>query len=107
MGDRPAPAPGFDFLRPVAENPSRHERAAEATWGTAAAPAPGRAMMGSQPILVLTNDDGVDAPGMRALQQATAGLGQCRVIAPCGPISGCGHQVTTHAPIQISHRARD
>jgi len=61
----------------------------------------------SQPILVLTNDDGVDAPGMQALRQATAGLGQCRVIAPCGPISGCGHQVTTHAPIRISPRGRD
>lgn len=57
-----------------------------------------------QPILVLTNDDGVDAPGMHALQQAAKSLGQCRVIAPIGPISGCGHQVTTHAPIRISPR---
>ena len=61
----------------------------------------------SQPILVLTNDDGVDAPGMHALRQAAEALGRCRVIAPCGPVSGCGHQVTTHAPIRISPRGRD
>lgn len=55
-----------------------------------------------QPVLVLTNDDGIHAPGMQALIQAAGGLGRCRVIAPCGPISGCGHQVTTHLPIQIT-----
>ncbi len=54
-----------------------------------------------QPVLVLTNDDGIDAPGMQALLQAAGGLGRCRVIAPCGPLSGCGHQVTTHQPIRI------
>ena len=55
-----------------------------------------------QPVLVLTNDDGIDAPGMQALLQAADGLGRCRVIAPCGPLSGCGHQVTTHQPIRIT-----
>ncbi len=57
-----------------------------------------------QPVLLLTNDDGVDAPGMHALRQAAGGLGRCRVIAPSGPISGCGHQVTTHQPIEIVPR---
>ena len=38
-----------------------------------------------QPVLVLTNDDGINAPGMQALLQAASGLGRCRVIAPCGP----------------------
>jgi 5'-nucleotidase len=55
-----------------------------------------------QPVLVLTNDDGIDAPGMQALLQAADGLGRCRVIAPCGPLSGCGHQVTTHQTIRIT-----
>ena len=55
-----------------------------------------------QPVLVLTNDDGIDAPGMQALLQAATRLGRCRVIAPCGPLSGCGHQVTTHQPIRIT-----
>jgi 5'-nucleotidase len=60
-----------------------------------------------QPILVLTNDDGVDAPGMHALLQAAKALGKCRVIAPVGPMSGCGHQATTHAPIKICSRDLD
>ena len=59
-----------------------------------------------QPLLVLTNDDGIDAPGMQALLQAADGLGQCRVIAPSGPLSGCGHQVTTHQPIPIARDRR-
>src|SRR5438270_8037028 len=55
--------------------------------------------------LLLTNDDGIDAPGLRALREATEGLGDCRVVAPFGPYSGCGHVVTTHAPITISRRS--
>lgn len=55
-------------------------------------------------ILVLTNDDGIDAPGLVALLAATEGLGERRVIAPSGPYSGCGHVVTTHSPLTISRR---
>ncbi len=54
--------------------------------------------------LVLTNDDGIDAPGLEALSAAIEGLGNLRVIAPFGPYSGCGHVVTTHQPIVISRR---
>lgn len=57
--------------------------------------------------LVLTNDDGIDAPGLAALWAATEGLGERRIIAPFGPYSGCGHVVTTHAPITITRRAGD
>ncbi len=54
------------------------------------------------PALILTNDDGWDAPGLAALARAAKGLGQCHVVAPIGPISGCGHRVTTHAPIAVA-----
>jgi len=50
---------------------------------------------------ILTNDDGVDAPGLEALYQAARGLGDLRVIAPDGPQSGCGHAVTTHKPLRV------
>ncbi len=56
---------------------------------------------------VLTNDDGVDAPGIIAMRQAAGRLGRCRIIAPSGPMSGCGHQVTTHAPFQIAVRSAE
>jgi 5'-nucleotidase len=55
-------------------------------------------------ILVLTNDDGIDAPGLEALRKAADPLGQCRIIAPDGPFSGCGHKVTTDVPISVSRR---
>ena len=55
-------------------------------------------------VLVLTNDDGADAPGLAALVGATEGLGLRRVIAPVGPWSGRSHAVTTHGPIRIDRR---
>ena len=55
-------------------------------------------------LIVLTNDDGVDAPGLSALVASTAHLAGCRVMAPLGPQSGCGHVVTTHQPIALIER---
>lgn len=53
--------------------------------------------------VLLTNDDGIDAPGLAALQQA---LGQSAIIvAPLYPHSGCSHQVTTHRPIRVEQRS--
>ncbi len=52
--------------------------------------------------LVLTNDDGWDAPGLAALRLAAEEMGPCSIVAPSGPVSGCGHRVTTHAPITVA-----
>ena len=49
--------------------------------------------------LLLTNDDGLGAEGLLALEKAASGFGTIRVIAPKEALSGCGHRVTTHAPI--------
>jgi 5'-nucleotidase len=57
--------------------------------------------------LLVTNDDGVDAPGLEALVAAAAGLGRVYVVAPVGPCSGCGHRVTTHEPIAVIPRGDD
>ena len=58
-------------------------------------------------VLVLTNDDGVDAPGIAALHDAAKNKGRRHVVAPAGPYSGCGHRVTTHEPIFIQNRGED
>jgi 5'-nucleotidase len=55
----------------------------------------------------LTNDDGWDAPGLKALREGMLGLGRCRVIAPLCPVSGCGHRVTTHGSITVTHFGPD
>ena len=47
------------------------------------------------PRFLLTNDDGIDAPGLSALAHTVDGMGDAIVIAPAGPQSGCGHTVTT------------
>ena len=54
--------------------------------------------------LLLTNDDGIDAPGLQALLAAAEGLGEPVVVAPVDALSGCSHRVTTHAPILVSER---
>jgi 5'-nucleotidase len=56
--------------------------------------------------LLLTNDDGIAAPGLEALEEAAASLGDLVVVAPCDGQSGCGHRVTTHAYLQpVGHSA--
>ena len=53
--------------------------------------------------IILTNDDGIDAPGIRALSKALGGQGI--IVAPKQPHSGCGHRVTTHKPIHLEKRS--
>ena len=60
---------------------------------------------GSSPILLLTNDDGWDAPGLAALKRASNGLGRGCVVAPIGPISLCSHRVTTDGPLVVARPA--
>ncbi|MFM9058943.1 MAG: 5'/3'-nucleotidase SurE [Planctomycetaceae bacterium] len=52
--------------------------------------------------IVLTNDDGFDAPGLAALATAVGSLGgEIVVVAPLEPHSGCGHRVTTDRPLRV------
>ena len=54
--------------------------------------------------LLLTNDDGIDAPGLEALRRAVAGLGEVIVVAPTAAHSGCSHRVTTDSPLRLHRR---
>lgn len=54
--------------------------------------------------LILTNDDGIDAPGIRALLKAVNGQ-KVIVAAPRDHLSGCGHQVTTTTAIHVHRRS--
>jgi 5'-nucleotidase len=53
--------------------------------------------------IILTNDDGIDAPGLRSLAVALQGKGV--IAAPRRHHSGCGHQVTTDRPIKVEQRS--
>ena len=54
--------------------------------------------------ILLTNDDGIDAPGLEALHKAAVELGDPVVIAPVARLSGCSHRVTTDEPIRLKER---
>lgn len=51
--------------------------------------------------LLITNDDGIDAPGIRALAEAASRFGDVVVVAPEEVHSGCGHRVTTDRPLRL------
>ena len=51
--------------------------------------------------IMVTNDDGIHAPGIRALAQAMAALGTVTVVAPDRERSAAGHSLTLHSPLRI------
>lgn len=55
---------------------------------------------------LLSNDDGIDAPGLAALTAALEPLGISSpvIVAPDRQYSGCGHQVTVAQPIAVDVR---
>ncbi|MBW4551603.1 MAG: 5'/3'-nucleotidase SurE [Aphanocapsa sp. GSE-SYN-MK-11-07L] len=60
---------------------------------------------------IVTNDDGIDAPGLQALVQAIDLIipkeiaRPTMIVAPRDHQSGCGHQVTTVGPIVVDQRS--
>jgi 5'-nucleotidase len=53
--------------------------------------------------ILVTNDDGIMAPGILALRRAMAPLGEVTVVAPMTPQSAVGHSITLTDPIRV-HR---
>ncbi|RLD17987.1 MAG: 5'/3'-nucleotidase SurE [Bacteroidetes bacterium] len=58
--------------------------------------------MNKKPLILVTNDDGMFAPGLRALVEVARNLGEVVVVAPDSPQSGQGHAVTLSEPIRIN-----
>ncbi len=52
---------------------------------------------------LITNDDGIDATGLRALQDASAQLGKCIIAAPATEHSNGGHRIT-ETPVRVEQR---
>ena len=53
----------------------------------------------TDPLILLTNDDGIRAPGLVAMYRALAGLGEIHVVAPETVQSATGHGITLSAPL--------
>lgn len=56
-------------------------------------------------LILLTNDDGVDSPGLLALRQGLQAVGETVVFAPNHNWSAAGHGKTMHKPLRI-HEVR-
>ncbi len=53
------------------------------------------------PLILVTNDDGIYAEGLRYLRKALAHLGQIAVVAPVAEQSAVGHSITLYDPIKV------
>jgi len=58
--------------------------------------------MSKKPLILVTNDDGITAPGIRALIEVVRELGDVIVVAPDKPQSGMGHAITIDATLRIN-----
>jgi 5'-nucleotidase len=54
-----------------------------------------------KPTILLTNDDGIDAPGLRVLARHLRTLGRLVVVAPAGEKSAVSHALTLKDPLRL------
>lgn len=64
-------------------------------------PVSGARVKKEKPVILITNDDGVTAPGIKNLVEAVKDLGQIYVVAPDKPQSGMGHAITIGHPLRL------
>ncbi|MCL4368094.1 MAG: 5'/3'-nucleotidase SurE [Actinobacteria bacterium] len=55
----------------------------------------------ARPLIVITNDDGVDSPALIPLRQALAQLGDVRIVVPDQNRSGAARSITMHSPLWV------
>jgi 5'-nucleotidase len=56
----------------------------------------------SDQLILLTNDDGIGAPGLIAVKEELDGLGQIEVYAPDRNWSAAGRTMTLHKPLRVT-----
>ncbi|MFD0798795.1 5'/3'-nucleotidase SurE [Maribacter chungangensis] len=60
-----------------------------------------------KPLILVTNDDGITAPGLRTLVRLMKTLGDVIVVAPDSPQSGMGHAITLDSTLYSKKMATD
>ncbi|MES2689391.1 MAG: 5'/3'-nucleotidase SurE [Bacteroidota bacterium] len=58
-------------------------------------------MSKTKPLILVSNDDGITAPGIRNLVDAVKHLGEVVIVAPDSPQSAMGHAVTISKPLRL------
>jgi len=59
------------------------------------------------PCILVTNDDGIYAPGLQALAAACQQLGRVMIIAPARDNSAVSHSLTMHKPLRVRELEKD
>lgn len=57
--------------------------------------------MSDKPLILVTNDDGITAPGIRTLIEVMKEFGDVVVVAPDSPQSGMGHAITLDSTLHV------
>lgn len=55
----------------------------------------------AKPTILVVNDDGITAPGIKVLLQTMQEIGHVIVVAPDSPQSGMGHAITIGKPLRL------
>ncbi len=65
--------------------------------------------MERKPLILITNDDGIEAKGLKALIEVVKPLGNVVVVAPADPQSGMSHAITVKYPLRVRkiHEEKD
>ena len=61
----------------------------------------------NKPLILVVNDDGISAPGIRKLIAIMKDFGEVVVVAPEGPQSGMGHAITINATLRCDKVTMD
>lgn len=64
-------------------------------------------MKNQKPLILVTNDDGVSAPGIRALINVMATIGEVIVVAPDKPQSAMGHAITINNTLYLDKISKE
>lgn len=59
--------------------------------------------MAKKPLILVTNDDGFTAPGIKTLVEVVGEMAELLIVAPDKPQSGMGHAITVNAPLRMVH----
>jgi 5'-nucleotidase len=59
------------------------------------------------PTILITNDDGIYAPGLRKLIEIARPFGNVIVVAPDSPMSGMSHAITVKTPLRLHKIAEE
>ena len=59
----------------------------------------------ARPLILITNDDGITAPGIKALIDVAQELGDVVIVAPDSPQSAMGHAITISSPLRV-HKSK-